>query len=648
MGRERFVPASSSKTTSSLLKIQILVVDDDATSLAVVASMLRTCGPQVIDPKLELSVVTVKSPLDALLQLRLKQGVFDLVVTDLYMPVMNGIELQQHVNEEFNLPVVIMSSDDKESVIMESLKSGAAFYMVKPINQNDLKNVWQYAVTSKKNSNEDINSSSVTEERQDGKGCRKKKKTKRKIEEEHEEEKEEEETTTVRAVKKTKVVWTNSLHNRFLHAISHLGLEKAVPKKILEFMSVPGLTRENVASHLQKYRIFLKKVADRGNSLAANNLSETERASRSTFASSYASVMLKSVQQRYPQFSCQQKLGVPVQLGLGGHISSALGSSSVSSLTFPNHQQASSARNYTHHLPHGTSNLIGNRILARQPCFGNPANPLLHEGNRTGTTGSNPNRCPLLKYQQQFQSQPNLDQNCNNPSGCKPASGIGNNIACVSNSRSYVNNISTDNPGMQMVGGGGRVEMRQNSFHGGNGFMNWNIKDHTNVTSIGDGSFNYLVQSGKAIAGQFPASITGTNQDNRPVVPPTTQQQNGLRTGAEEIDLFNIINDGSALDDILNQQHMNGDFGEILSQPAIYLTHNQQQVGDGFNFPSNKSSQPEINFSRSNSYKAEVNSPGNGPQQNREPIMDAEYNTTRGIQNWSEEFLNSWFDDAIF
>jgi CheY-like chemotaxis protein len=31
---------------------------------------------------------------------------FDLVVTDLHMPVMNGFELQKQVEEEFNLPVI--------------------------------------------------------------------------------------------------------------------------------------------------------------------------------------------------------------------------------------------------------------------------------------------------------------------------------------------------------------------------------------------------------------------------------------------------------------------------------------------------------------------------------------------------------------
>ncbi|PHT32141.1 putative sugar phosphate/phosphate translocator [Capsicum baccatum] len=36
----------------------------------------------------------------------------------------------------------------------------------------------------------------------------------------------------------------------------------AVPKKILELMNVPGLTRENIASHLQKYRLYLRRLSD--------------------------------------------------------------------------------------------------------------------------------------------------------------------------------------------------------------------------------------------------------------------------------------------------------------------------------------------------------------------------------------------------
>ena len=49
-------------------------------------------------------VVTVRNPMDALATLRMQK--FDLVVTDLHMPVMNGLELQKEVEEEFKLPVI--------------------------------------------------------------------------------------------------------------------------------------------------------------------------------------------------------------------------------------------------------------------------------------------------------------------------------------------------------------------------------------------------------------------------------------------------------------------------------------------------------------------------------------------------------------
>ena len=46
------------------------------------------------------------------------------------------------------------------------------------------------------------------------------------------------------------------------HINAYICTSEAVPKKILEIMNVDGLSRENVASHLQKYRLYLKRVAN--------------------------------------------------------------------------------------------------------------------------------------------------------------------------------------------------------------------------------------------------------------------------------------------------------------------------------------------------------------------------------------------------
>ncbi|GAB2210070.1 hypothetical protein Drorol1_Dr00015323 [Drosera rotundifolia] len=70
-----------------------------------------------------------------------------------------------------------------------------------------------------------------------------------------------------RTLKRPRLVWTPQLHKRFVDAVSHLGIKNAVPKTIMQLMSVDGLTRENVASHLQKYRLYLKRV--QGMSIAA-------------------------------------------------------------------------------------------------------------------------------------------------------------------------------------------------------------------------------------------------------------------------------------------------------------------------------------------------------------------------------------------
>ncbi|PNX82053.1 two-component response regulator ARR2-like protein [Trifolium pratense] len=59
-------------------------------------------------------------------------------------------------------------------------------------------------------------------------------------------------------VKKTRLSWTPALHQIFLSAVNHIGIDKAKPKKLLKIMDCPGLELSHVASHLQKYKMYLK------------------------------------------------------------------------------------------------------------------------------------------------------------------------------------------------------------------------------------------------------------------------------------------------------------------------------------------------------------------------------------------------------
>lgn len=72
-----------------------------------------------------------------------------------------------------------------------------------------------------------------------------------------------EEGDEARAVKRPRLIWTQALHKRFLEAVGKCGgVGRALPKAIMKEMGVNGLTRENVASHLQKYRQRQQKADD--------------------------------------------------------------------------------------------------------------------------------------------------------------------------------------------------------------------------------------------------------------------------------------------------------------------------------------------------------------------------------------------------
>ncbi|KAL1190800.1 Transcription factor HHO6 [Cardamine amara subsp. amara] len=62
------------------------------------------------------------------------------------------------------------------------------------------------------------------------------------------------------ALRKQRRSWTPELHRRFVDALQQLGGPKvATPKQIREHMQEEGLTNDEVKSHLQKYRLHIRK-----------------------------------------------------------------------------------------------------------------------------------------------------------------------------------------------------------------------------------------------------------------------------------------------------------------------------------------------------------------------------------------------------
>lgn len=69
----------------------------------------------------------------------LQQWIPDLIVTDLQMPYVNGLELVQHVKQKHpSIPIVLITGYGSEKVAMEALRSGAANYTPKNCLQKDL------------------------------------------------------------------------------------------------------------------------------------------------------------------------------------------------------------------------------------------------------------------------------------------------------------------------------------------------------------------------------------------------------------------------------------------------------------------------------------------------------------------------------
>ncbi|XP_044432399.1 two-component response regulator ARR18-like [Triticum aestivum] len=225
--------------------LRILAVDEDSVCLKVLEDLLRGC---------KYHPTTVMDAKTALKMLRAGKEVFDLVITDMCMPDMDGFKLLELIRHEMDLPVIMLSADCDKKAVMKGIKHGACDYLVKPVHINELKNIWQH-VESRRNT-EAI--SHISEDDDDDQRAQLGTAAHSNDGANTDENKESRQASTTQ--KKLRVGWTIELHTKFMDAINQIGLYRATPKKILELMNVDYLTRQNVSSHLQKYKLYLKRV----------------------------------------------------------------------------------------------------------------------------------------------------------------------------------------------------------------------------------------------------------------------------------------------------------------------------------------------------------------------------------------------------
>lgn len=117
---------------------RFLIVDDSATTRAVIKRTIGMCGVDVE------KIVEAPNGRDALAMLRV--GHFDLVFLDLNMPEMGGIEVTEHVRNDPKLAsvsVCIVSSESMESRVQQLRSAGARGYIKKPFTPEQIREVIQ-------------------------------------------------------------------------------------------------------------------------------------------------------------------------------------------------------------------------------------------------------------------------------------------------------------------------------------------------------------------------------------------------------------------------------------------------------------------------------------------------------------------------
>lgn len=112
-------------------QLKVLAIDDDFINLKLISSMLKK-NPYTGE------IVEANNGLDALNVLK-EQGDFDVILLDIKMPVMDGIEFLTHIQsmpEFINIPVVVLTTDETRK--NEAFDKGAFDFLVKPIREHDL------------------------------------------------------------------------------------------------------------------------------------------------------------------------------------------------------------------------------------------------------------------------------------------------------------------------------------------------------------------------------------------------------------------------------------------------------------------------------------------------------------------------------
>jgi CheY-like chemotaxis protein len=117
---------------------KILIVEDDPTTRQFLSGTLKAAGYSVT------AAANGRAAID-----RLKKEGYDLVLTDIWMPRVNGFELMAWLRNRADSPrVVVLTSDDTPQTLLTAVREQAYHYIHKPVDPKELLRLVEGAVNS--------------------------------------------------------------------------------------------------------------------------------------------------------------------------------------------------------------------------------------------------------------------------------------------------------------------------------------------------------------------------------------------------------------------------------------------------------------------------------------------------------------------
>ncbi|MEQ9619422.1 MAG: response regulator [Deltaproteobacteria bacterium] len=115
---------------------RVLVVDDEQLILKIISDILTKEGYEVI----------IANNCEKAIE-NLKSASFNVVLSDIKMPIKSGIDLLEEIkNKDPNIPVILMTGFASLETAVEAVHNGAFDYMIKPLDYGKLKSVIEHAV----------------------------------------------------------------------------------------------------------------------------------------------------------------------------------------------------------------------------------------------------------------------------------------------------------------------------------------------------------------------------------------------------------------------------------------------------------------------------------------------------------------------